>query len=56
MLAQIKQVFRPLELENKEKHAHIYLLDEKNEKLVVAEGTGAVGKEMKARERLALSN
>ena len=30
-------------------HAHIYLLDEKNGKLVVAEGTGPLGKEMKAR-------
>lgn len=30
-------------------HAHIYMLDEKGEKLVVAEGTGPAGVEMKAK-------
>lgn len=31
-------------------HAHIYLLDSRGEKLIVAEGTGAAGAEMKAKE------
>jgi GAF domain-containing protein/HAMP domain-containing protein len=30
-------------------HVHIYLLDDEKEKLIVAEGTGAAGAEMKAR-------